>query len=55
LAGAQLPATSCLGAFRPPALAVRGETIIPAAENQHKSGSASPKRQRGISPFLQSR
>ena len=38
LAGAQLPAISCLGAFRPPALGVRGETVIPAAENLHKDG-----------------
>ena len=38
LAGAQLPAISCLGAFRPPALGVRGETVIPAAENLHNSG-----------------
>ena len=38
LAGAQLPAISCLGAFRPPALGVRGETVIPAAENLHTSG-----------------
>ena len=37
LAGAQLPAISCLGAFRPPALGVRGETVIPAAENLHRS------------------
>ena len=26
---------SCLGAFRPPAFVVRGETVIPAAENLH--------------------
>jgi len=39
LAGAQLPAISCLGAFRPPALGVRGETVIPAAENLHKAQS----------------
>jgi hypothetical protein len=32
------PAISCLGAFRPPAVGVPGETIIPAAENLHKSG-----------------
>ena len=42
LAGAQLPAISCLGAFRPPALGVRGETVIPAAENLHnKRGTKS--------------
>jgi hypothetical protein len=35
-AGAKFPATSCLGAFRPPAFAVRGETVIPAAENLHR-------------------
>jgi hypothetical protein len=29
------PAISCLGAFRPPAVGVRGETIIPAAQNLH--------------------
>ena len=34
------PAISCLGAFRPPAIGVRGETVIPAAENLHKGGSA---------------
>jgi len=39
LPGAILPATSCIGAFRPPAVGVRGETIIPAAENLHNSGS----------------
>src|SRR6516165_12663573 len=33
------PAISCLGAFRPPAIGVRGETVIPAAENLHISGS----------------
>jgi putative ABC transport system substrate-binding protein len=27
------PAISCLGAFRPPALGARGETVIPAAES----------------------
>jgi hypothetical protein len=32
------PAISCLGAFRPPAVGVRGETIIPAAENLHNFG-----------------
>ena len=32
------PAISCLGAFRPPAVGVRGETIIPAAENLHTTG-----------------
>jgi hypothetical protein len=32
-----LPPRSCLGAFRPPAVGVRGETIIPAAENLHRS------------------
>ena len=36
LPGAILPATSCLGAFRTPAVGVRGETVIPAAENLHK-------------------
>jgi hypothetical protein len=34
-AGAQFPAISCLGAFRPPALGVREE---PAAENLHRCG-----------------
>src|SRR5580692_5097590 len=34
-AGCHTPATSCIGAFRPPAVGVRGETIIPAAENLH--------------------
>src|ERR1700730_6277151 len=38
-AGAQLPATSCLGAFRPPASSPRGESVIPAAENLHNNGS----------------
>ena len=38
-AGCHTPATSCIGAFRPPAVGgVRGETIIPAAENLHTSG-----------------
>ena len=39
LPGAILPATSCIGAFRPPAVGVRGETIIPAAENLHNARS----------------
>ena len=30
---------SCLGAFRPPAVGVRGETVIPAAENLHNARS----------------
>jgi hypothetical protein len=32
------PTISCLGAFRPPATRVRGETVVPAAENLHRSG-----------------
>jgi len=37
------PAISCLGAFRPPAVGVRGETIIPAAgrkpaQDLHRKG-----------------
>jgi hypothetical protein len=38
LSGAILPATSCIGAFRPPALGVREETVTPAAENLHRCG-----------------
>ena len=30
---------SCAG-FRPPAIGVRGETVIPAAENLHGNGPA---------------
>jgi hypothetical protein len=29
---AQLPATSCLGAFRPPASGTRGQAVVPAAK-----------------------
>ena len=36
-ASTQLPATSCLGAFRPPAASARGSIVIPAAENLHRS------------------
>jgi hypothetical protein len=41
------PAISYLGAFRPPALGVRGETVIPAAENLHNTGSSQPIRSPG--------
>jgi hypothetical protein len=36
--GALPPATSCLGAFRPPPAAIRGQAVIPAAENLHNTG-----------------
>ena len=41
------PAASCrrhiqhLGALRPPAAAIRGQAVIPAAENLHNSGRRS--------------
>src|SRR5258707_3935569 len=37
LAGAQLSATSCLGAFWTPASCARGSFVLPASKNQHKS------------------
>ena len=41
--GAQRPATSCLGAFRPPAAAIRGQAVIPAAENLHRLGRSASR------------
>jgi hypothetical protein len=37
-ASAQLPATSCLGAFWSSAASARGQSVIPATKNLHTSG-----------------
>ena len=45
-AGAQLPATSCLGAFWTPAATARGRVVMPASKNLHISGRGTLPRSR---------